>query len=331
MRGFHRLTTAVAGGLLLLAGCGGDGDGSPEISLTAITEANAAQVSSVVYQAASVLFEVASSSSALPLGTPTAASAGGSGGRLGLAGFAGRQLKSGLRRPLAAGSGAAGPVHEQTVQCTGGGSVKQRMEDADNNGVESVGDSLTLTFTGCVEDGVTSNGTVSFRLTLLSDASVGAQVAFGNLELNDGSDLIVANGGVDLTVTQQVGVSEVYAIAGSSLSASVNGDVHTLTGFEGTATTDHVVGTVTYTFSGRVSDSSNRIVVDAQTVSAFVAQLTDDFPGSGTFRSTGAANSQALLQAVSPTLVRISADPEGDGSFTAPVDWSWSALEALPG
>jgi hypothetical protein len=27
--------------------------------------------------------------------------------------------------------------------------------------------------------------------------------------------------------------------------------------------------------------------------------------------------------------VRISADPEGDGSFTAPVDWNWSALEAL--
>jgi len=28
--------------------------------------------------------------------------------------------------------------------------------------------------------------------------------------------------------------------------------------------------------------------------------------------------------------VQISADPEGDGSFTPPVTWSWSELEALP-
>jgi len=92
---------------------------------------------------------------------------------------------------------------------------------------------------------------------------------------------------------------------------------------------DFAASTVTYTFTGRVTDSSNNVSVNAETVTAFVAQMADDYPGSGTLRSTGAAKSQALLEALSSTLVRISADPEGDGSFTAPVEWSWSALEDL--
>ena len=45
--------------------------------------------------------------------------------------------------------------------------------------------------------------------------------------------------------------------------------------------------------------------------------------------SIGAGNSQALLEALSSTRVLISVDPEGGGSFSAPVEWSWSALEAL--
>jgi hypothetical protein len=36
-----------------------------------------------------------------------------------------------------------------------------------------------------------------------------------------------------------------------------------------------------------------------------------------------------LLEALSSTRVLISVDPEGDGSFAAPVEWSWSELEAL--
>jgi len=120
-----------------------------------------------------------------------------------------------------------------------------------------------------------------------------------------------------------------YEIAGDVLASTLNGDRHTITGFSGTAASDLVASTVTYTFSGGVSDSSNNVSVNAQTVNAFVAQMADDYPGSGSLRSTGAGSSQALLEALSSTLVRISVDPEGDGVFTAPVEWSWSALDAL--
>lgn len=330
MRKINALSAVVVASTLALAGCGGDGDSSPEVTLTAITAANAAQVSSVVYQAASVLFDVASSSGTLPLGAVISEVPALPGSGLGLASFAARQLKAVTSRPLPAATGVVGVVYEDTYQCAGGGTVTERIDDADNNGVESIGDSVTLTFVNCVEEGLSSNGVVSFRLTLVSAASYGAQVTFGNFVLNDGTDVIGANGGFNLIVTENAGVSEDYQIAGDQLTSSLNGDAHSLSGFSGSATTDLALGTVTYTFRGGVSDSSNNIVVNAETVSAFVARLADDYPGSGTLRSTGAGNSQALLETLSSTFVRISADPEGDGSFTAPVQWSWSALEALP-
>jgi len=332
MRKINPLTAIVVGSALALAGCGGDGDdgdGSPDVPLTTITAENAAPVSAVVYQAASVLFDVASSSVTLPLGAVVQSAPRSSGG-LGLASFAARQLRGVTRRPLLAGTGAVGAVSEETVPCSGGGSVAVRFNDADGNEVESVGDSLRLTFINCVEEGITSNGVLSFNLTLISEASNGAKVTFDNFAINNGTDTIEADGGFDLTVTESAGVSEVYQITGDTLASVLNGDRHTITGFTGSAASDFAAGTVTYTFKGRVSDSSNNISVDAETVTAFVAQTADDFPGSGTLRSTGAGNSQALLEALSSTLVRISADPEGDGSFTAPVEWSWSALEALP-
>jgi hypothetical protein len=330
MRKINRFAAMVVGSALALAGCGGDGNDndSPDVPLTAITAANAAQVSAVTYQAASALFYIASSSGTLPLGAVVQSTPRGSGG-LGLVGFAARQIKAATRRPLAAGAFALGAVFEETFQCAGGGTVTQRMNDADGNEVESVGDSLRLTFKDCVEEGTTSNGVLAWKLTSISEASIGAQVTLDNYVFNDGTDTLEADGGFDLTVIENPGVSEDYQIAGDKLASTLNGDSHIITGFTGSGLSDFAAGTVTYTFKGRVSDSSNNIAVDAETVTPFVAKMADDYPGSGTLLSTGAANSQALLEALSSTLVRISVDPEGDGSFTAPVEWTWSALEAL--
>jgi len=330
MRKINQWTAIVVGSALALAGCGGDSDDgtSPDIPLTAITADNAAQVSAVVYQATSALFYIASTSGTLPLGAVVQSAPGSSGG-LGLVSFAARQLKAVTARPLSASTGAVGTVYEETYACDGGGTRTERLNDADNNGAVSVGDGLRLTFVNCVEEGITSNGVLGFNLTLVSEASTGAKVTFDNLVIIDGSDTMESDGSFDLTVTENPGVSELYEITGDVLASTLNGDRHTITGFSGSAASDLVASTVTYTFSGRVSDSSNNVSVNAQTVNAFVAQMADDYPGSGSLRSTGAGNSQALLEALSSTLVRISVDPEGDGVFTAPVEWSWSALDAL--
>lgn len=331
MRSIHPLAALVVGALAL-TGCGGDGGdggdgGEPGVPLTAITTENAAKVSAVAFQAARGLFFVASSAT-LPVGAVVQAGSGSTAG-LGLVGAAARQVKAATRRPLSPASGVVGAVYQDTYACTGGGTVTERIDDADGNQDISVGDSLRLTFENCVEDGVTSNGVLAWKVTTISDASIGAKVTLGNFSSNDGTDLIEGDGGFDLTVTQNAGVSEVYQVAGDTLTSALNGDRHTVTGFTGSATTDAGTGAVTYAFAGRVNDSSQNVSVDVQTVADFVAQQTDDFPSSGALRAIGAGNSQALLEALSSTLVRISADPEGDGSFTTPVEWSWSALEGL--
>jgi hypothetical protein len=333
MNRIHTLAAVVMGSTLALAGCGGDGDSNsndnPDVALTSITADNAPRVSAVVYQAASALFDVASASDSLPPGVGISPTQARSGSKLGLASFAAAQLKAVARRSTATATRAVRAVDEQTYPCSGGGSFTALLDDADGNGVESVGDSLRLSFASCVEDGITSNGVLSWRLTLLSDESVGAKVSFGDFVLNDGTDTIGANGGFDLTVTTNPGVSELYQIAGDSLVSTLNGDRHTISGFTGSASTDLATRASTYSFSGRVSDSSQNVAVDAQTVTPFVAQSADDFPASGSLRSIGAGSSQALLEAVSATLVNISADPEGDGSFLPPVQMSWTALESM--
>lgn len=329
MRKINRVTAIAVASALALGGCGGGGDGGGgPVPLTSITSGNAAQVSAVAYQAASALFYIASSSGTLPLGAMVQSTPRSSGG-LGLVGFAARQIKTAISRPLAAGAFAVGAVFEEAVACSGGGSVIERIDDADGNEAISAGDLLRLTFVNCVEEGVTSNGVLAWKLTSFSEGSTGALVTFDNYSFNDGTDTIEADGGFDLTVNENPGVSEVYQIAGESLVSTLNGDSHTITAFTGTGASDFAAGTVTYTFTGRVSDTSNNVSVDATTGIPFVAKMTDDYPGSGTLLSTGAGNSKALLEALSSTLVRISVDPEGDGSFTAPVESTWSALEAL--
>jgi hypothetical protein len=331
MRKFNPFMAIAVSGALALAGCGGDdndGDDTPDLPLTSITTDNAAQVSAVVYQAASGLFYMATSSGSLPVGAVVQSSSGTPAG-MGLASFAAQQLKVVVSRPLAVRSTAVGTVYEETYDCVGGGSVTERANDADDNGIPSVGDSLRLTYVNCVEDGITTNGVLAFKLTLVSEAANGATVTFDNLVINDGTDTMESDGGFDLTVTENPGVSELYQIAGDTLSSTLNGDRHTISAFTGSANSDLVASTVTYSFKGRVTDTSNNVSVDAETVTPFVAQMADDYPGRGSLRSIGAANSQALLEALSSTQVQISVDPEGDGSFTAPVVWNWTALEDL--
>jgi len=151
MRKINALSAVVVASALALGGCGGDDDGSPAIALTAITAANAAQVSSVVYGAANVLFEVASSPVTLPVGAVVTDVPAPPGSGFGLASFAARQLKAMTIRPLPSASGVVGVVYEDTYQCAGGGTVTERIDDADNNGVDSVGDSSSLSFVNCVE------------------------------------------------------------------------------------------------------------------------------------------------------------------------------------
>lgn len=315
------------GSLLALAGCGGDGDSGSDVASTPLTKDNAAKASAVVVEASGALFDLASSTD-VATGVVLSATSGSSGRGSGLASFTARHLKAASQRPLPNASGAVGAVAEETLQCTGGGTVAVRYDDADNNEEDSAGDSLRLTFASCIEEGITSNGVVSARLTRVASNSFGAQATFDNLTLNDGTDAVSANGGFEFEATDLGGGAKKLEITGERLTGTVNSNQISLSGFAASYATD-ALGTATYTFNGRVSDSGRNITVDARTPIAFVARATDNYPFSGKLSVTGAGNSQAVLEVVSSSIVRISADPEGDGSFTTPVEMTWIELESL--
>lgn len=325
----RQLTAVALASTIVLGGCGGGGD-DDEPTLTKITEANAVVVSSVVYQAASALFDVATEG---PLGSALGVATAGSGDtqHLALVPLAARQLGGAFGRAAGA-SAAIGARYEETYECTGGGTQTVELNDADDDETLSTGDSATISYASCVEDGITLNGRIAIGdLVVESEVVYTGKVTFDDFTASEAGDVVGADGALTLSANETPGQPAVYQISGESLTATSNGDRHRLQDFSGRTTVDESAGQVTFNLSGRISDSSNDVVVDATTLADFVARMPDDHPSQGRMQMTGDQNSRALLSALSATRVRIQVDANGDGTYeTTLPDLTWNELESQP-
>jgi hypothetical protein len=326
----RQLTAVALASTIVLGGCGGGGGDDDEPTLTTITEANAVVVSSVVYQAASALFDVATEG---PLGSAVGVATAGSGGtkHIGLVSLAARQLSEAFGRAAGA-SAAVGARYEETYACSGGGTQTVELNDADDDETLSTGDSATISYAGCVEDGITLNGRIAIGdLVVESEAVYTGKVTFDDFTGSEAGEVVGADGALTLSANETPGQPAVYQISGESLTATYNSDRHRLQDFSGRTTVDEVAGHVTFNLSGRISDSSNDVVVDATTLADFVARVSDDHPSQGRMQMTGDQSSRALLTALSATQVRIQVDANGDGTYeTTLPDLSWNELESQP-
>lgn len=324
----RKLTAVAFASAVVLTGCGGDG-GDDEPTLTTITEANAVVVSSVVYKAASALFDVAMEG---PLSGAVGVVTTDSGGakRFGLVPFAASQIGALFGQGVGASS-AVGAIYEETYQCSGGGTETISLNDADNSQSLSTGDSFKISYAACVEDGVTFNGSIALGdLVVQSETVYTAKTTFDGFRVSEGSEVYGADGDLTLSANETPGQPAVYQISGTSLNTIYNGDEHRLQNFSGGSTVDDGAGRVKFNFQGRVSDSSNNVVVDAKTLNEFVALMTDDHPFEGQMEITGDKSSHALLSALSATQVRILVDENGDGTYEKMLpDLTWDALESV--
>ena len=335
----NKKTLTLAAGLgALLAGCGGGGGGSgggtavPSGAVT-LTSDNAQQAAGDAADANEGAVGGGGAGTTLFTGVVTQDSGGGTSVAELIRAQVLRldRLSGQVALPLA--TGAVTTVNDT---CSGGGSFSATWDDADNDGEFSSGDSFTVTFSGCVEDGATLDGGMSLTgFTLTGDPSVvapwslGADVGFDNLSISEGGTSASIDGDVSLTADTPDGVAISSRLSGSSLTLAIAGKSLTLSSFTFDYTEDLNTLAFSLSVSGTLQSTALNGSVTLSTPTLFTGIDINTFPTAGTLQIDGASNSRVSLTATGGDSVQLDIDNEGDGIIDDTQFTTWTALEAL--
>jgi hypothetical protein len=313
----------AACGLLALAACGGGGgdDGPgipPEAARVVITDANAPRVSIEAIQSVQLNSDSGSIATSDSSATATA----------------NRAVRSVLARTV----GRAAPLRARplaTVQaveaCSGGGTV------SDEGTLAQAGDSVTLTFNNCTEDGATLNGSLRFTLVSFNDAGTvfTVDVVLTNLRATTGNVVERLDGSMRMSIDNSNPAQDIVTLSTPFIATErvVAGQVRasrSLRELTMQEVLDNATGNLTTTSafvaSGNfpeLGDVSFRV----QTVQALVTPVQEVHPTSGVLRVTGANNTSALLT-IGPDTVQVDVDNNGDGTTDTTLTLTWDEILA---
>lgn len=219
----------------------------------------------------------------------------------------------------------------ESLSCAGGGSMSLSLNDRDDNGEVSSGDSIILAFNHCSEDGVLMNGSMrltDFDATLAAGGESGsarASITFDNLSQSSGAVTETATGGFAMQLR--------WNDSPYGYELSLSGDSFRVTGPDGI----DELAAFRYQESG--SYTGYRFTVDATLRGALgehrlatSTALTGSYgayPTSGALVVTAADNSRLTLTAQSASAVRLDVDSNGDGQVESTRQLSWQELAAL--
>lgn len=347
----------AAGALLTLAACGSGGGDSPPPPAPVPVQISAANQDTVARATANTVISAGTLGGVTPLATGDRVSAAG---KLGIGasaapslGSAGSALAVVQRFGLyalatgrsgqvnAGGKVTAQAVSASSVNCAVSGSLTVNINDADNSGTLSAGDSISFAFAACKPTATeTVNGSMTLAVSSASATTVGGSISFAALTASGPDGSFAINGGVSLAYSE-AGTLATYqmVIAAGGLSTVVStaqySDTITLGGgFEQTVTYDAaalppgstIAGLGTARVNGTISAASLGGTVTLATVAPFRQYDIDPYPRDGQLRATGANGSALRLTALSVTTVRIELDANGDGIYEQSRDVPWGVL-----
>lgn len=338
--------------VLLIAGlsaCGGGGGGSgtstlinstdsPVYPALALTTSNAETTSGEVANSADIMVGAGSAGSTVVTGVAVQTDK-----RPSLAELMRWSLTTldGLRGQIA--PTLAGVVVSSSVNCTGGGSVAVSWDDADNDGNFTSGDSFTMTFTNCVELGVTISGAIAltgFSLTgdpqLVTSPpplpwSLGATFTFTDLYFDDSVNSLRINGDLAYSANTTNGQDVATDISGTRLILRVNGITTTTVRDFAYSYTENL-NTLAYAldYSGTADIGSvNGRVTFATTVSFTGSDILSNQPTAGSVLISGASGSTVTLVALGGDNIRLDVDANGDGGVDQSLYTTWTNATSL--
>jgi hypothetical protein len=353
-------TCAVIGLALLAAACGGGSDAPAPApippSAPMVLQITAANQDAVARAAANIVVNAAVTGAVAPLAdgervtAATAKRTGGAApslaGTTSVAGALQRFVEYALR-PRGGTAAAAGDVVRvlavlrQTEACAMSGNVTITIDDADNSGTVSAGDSVGFSFNACRSgQGETIDGGLALRVASANGANVTGVLTFTELSAATLEASFAITGSVDHAYTEAGTLATYRTVVGAGglttlVTAPPFSDAITLrAGFEQVVTSDSaamapgstVRGLNTARVAGTLGATSLGGDVTLSTPAVFERYAIDPYPRSGQLRAVGAGGSRVQLTALSVTTVRIELDANGDGSFEQSRDLPWGAL-----
>lgn len=323
---------------VVLTACGGGGGDAPTTIASGTTTSTQAALDNTNYVSAST---EAASSGLFMLDAPSTA--------LGVDSTdANEVIRFGLEQVPSLGSwfnGAAvatGVVQSQTANCKVSGTITATATDADNNGILSAGDSISITANNCKNSSTASiNGGITVNVlaltgNLASDIyNASLKLTYNNLSAATSVSTVSGNGDITLVANANGVNVRSQSVSSTSFTATATfGTVsysRSIRNFSSTLTiapnlpastfktTSSVQGTIA---SSALANKS----VTITTIVPFVRLSTDAFPSIGQASLTGATAAKVRLTAQSATTVLLELDADADGIYEASSTKLWSAI-----
>lgn len=306
---------------------GGSTGGGSSATPVALSTTNASAAAAAVADAAFLVTGTSEPLANVPTGVVVS-----SGGSFKLNEFLSTQLHT---LNSVKGSITPTPVGVQTtttLNCSLGGTLSIGLNDADNSGAASTGDTFTLTFASCNEDGAILNGSISASNLVLTQTSSTAYafsglITISNLSYVDGFDSGALTGSMTFSESSSDSITVTTTLNISSLAAT-GSETLTITNLATTIVQNTATGAYSLSIaSGTVNSAKLGGTVTITTLTPLQA-VGAAYPHAGSLKITGASSS-ITLTALSSTNVRILVDSNNDGVTDSTINTTWTALEAL--
>ncbi len=335
---------AIMATTLMLSACGGGGGdnslgGGTNVPTAgvSITTTNAKQVGAAAVGSANTVQGAASGASALTGGSVDTAE-----GNFNYTGFIVDQLTNLLAQDALLSSGLTGVAITDYLPCTNNGINSGGINITGNvsvSGQLNPGDSLTLTFSTCNDNGVVLTGTMSITFTQISAAfdgyppyTLGITVQLTNFSVSAGGLVITSNGDIAMLMEEDSSGNETFQLSGSSLIAASGAYSEVITNYaynfqysasgaysatmQGTLATTQINGSISYT---TITPFTGNDYVGTSNPTAGELHIT-----------TSADNSQAwLIAQADGNSVVIDIDTDGDNVVDNTVYTTWTEMENL--
>jgi len=233
--------------------------------------------------------------------------------------------------------GLAGSIgtEAQQVPCDSG-NVMVNIVDAVPQNVLSTGDSVTVTYNGCVIGGLTLNGTVSVSATEITGTEPGPfsysiTANFQGLTAVIGGAMFSINGGFTVDASTEDAETYLLAVHGDYFSAyaGAGGQAFsgTLRNFRLELSENQTSGVYVMSLDAEVSGSELGGTVTYETTTPFSGTGEGD-PGTGEMKVTGAEGGSVTLIALNETNVQLLLDLDGDTVTDVTINTTWAVLSS---
>jgi len=336
--------------LALLSACGGGGGGTEDSATTRTLTINAGNRDAVAQTAAAAALGLGDGVGAVGLGAAPDQRSQGIVARSWAAhsGLLPAPVHRLLRERLRAVSPGEGMKRAQAVigplplGCTFGGTGSVSMDDADNNGELSAGDTLTMRFDNCAEEsGMPVNGQIVVQLaryTALPLLRMSGRMSFNNLTASDSEGSLTMNGTMGFDMAELDSNSDRMTVTAETpvttrLATGTLSDTTTLgVGYQQTELYEYAVsmpggqvsGRSTVTLSGVLGSTALGGSFSLATTTPFVRYDIDPYPSSGVLLVQGRTGTVRLTaQSYRNVLLELDADDNGIYESSRAITWIW--------